>query len=53
MRCIPHHEETSLDEMALHSLLARAAEDDLAVMISAKSGTDLAVRRRALARATG
>jgi hypothetical protein len=52
MKCLLHHDERPLDEAGIKALLARAAPDDVAVMISAKSGTDLAVRRRVLTRAS-
>ncbi|WDF34219.1 DUF6492 family protein [Arthrobacter agilis] len=50
MRCLSHSEETPLDAPALDILLASLKESDLAVMISAKSHTELEIRRRALRR---
>lgn len=49
MRCLNHSDEVALDEAALRGLLAGAGPDDVAIMISAKSGTPLAVRRGLLA----
>jgi hypothetical protein len=49
MHCRSFSDETALDEDALHEFLARVRPSDVAVMISAKSGTDLDRRRRALA----
>lgn len=49
MRCLNHSDEIALDEPALRSLLKGAGPDDIAIMISAKSGTPLGVRRRVLA----
>ncbi|WP_310166531.1 DUF6492 family protein [Arthrobacter sp. BE255] len=49
MRCLNHSAEVALDEVSLRALLAGARPDDVAIMISAKSGTPLAVRRGPLA----
>lgn len=49
MRCVNHYAESPLDDADFARLLARAGPGDLAVMVSAKSGTSLATRRRALA----
>lgn len=48
MRCINHSEESALDEAGLRLLVEGAGADDLAIMVSAKSGTPLDVRRRVL-----
>jgi hypothetical protein len=48
MRCHNHYDETPLDRATLADFLAGVRPDDLAVMISAKSGTPLALRRAAL-----
>ncbi|MCR2793563.1 DUF6492 family protein [Microbacterium sp. zg.Y625] len=49
MRCVNHYDENPLDDEAFARLLGAASEEDVAVMVSAKSGTDLATRRRAIA----
>ena len=49
MRCLNHSDEVALDEAGLRALLANAGPDDVAIMISAKSGTPLTVRRGLLA----
>lgn len=49
MRCVHHSAEDDLDGDGIRALLATLSPDDVAVMISARSGTELAVRRRALA----
>jgi hypothetical protein len=48
MRCINHSDELALDESALRLLLQSAGTEDIAIMVSAKSGTRLDVRRRLL-----
>jgi Family of unknown function (DUF6492) len=48
MRCLNHSEESALDEYALRQLMQQAGEEDFAIMVSAKSGTPLDVRRRLL-----
>jgi hypothetical protein len=48
MRCLNHYEEVPLDERALGSLLSATGPQDLAVMISAKSGTPVETRRAVL-----
>lgn len=48
MRCLNHSDESPLDEQALRQLLQNSTPEDLAIMVSAKSGTPLAVRRRVL-----
>jgi hypothetical protein len=53
MHCQGHSDEEALDEPAIAELLAGLRETDVAVMVSAKSGTDLEVRRRALRRFAG
>ncbi|KQO01824.1 hypothetical protein ASF21_09635 [Arthrobacter sp. Leaf234] len=50
MRCLNHYEEVPLDAPALDDLLVGVRPTDVAVMISAKSRTLLADRRRALQR---
>ncbi len=47
--CYVHTEEAPLDEVSLAEIVARRAPTDIAVMISAKSGTSLEQRRRAFA----
>lgn len=49
MRCLNHYDEVPLGEEQLEQLLTKTGGDDLAVMISAKSGTELSVRRKILA----
>jgi len=46
MRCPAFSDERSLDEEALTGFLRTLRRADMAVMISAKSGTDLDLRRR-------
>ncbi|MGZ0711656.1 DUF6492 family protein (plasmid) [Coraliomargarita sp. W4R53] len=53
MRCANHHAEVALDEEALQAFLGGVARDDVAVMISAKSGTELSSRRQAIAQHFG
>ena len=48
MLCHNHYDEVPLDAAGLRRFLAGVAPDDVAVMISAKSGTPLELRRRAL-----
>jgi hypothetical protein len=48
MRCLNHYEEVPLDESSLRSLLSTADPRDLAVMVSAKSGTPVETRRAVL-----
>jgi hypothetical protein len=48
MHCLNHYEEVPLDEPSLRSLLLTTGPEDVAVMISAKSGTSLATRRAVL-----
>lgn len=48
MHCVPHSDEVALDDAALARFLARLTPDDLAVMISAKSGTSVGLRRERL-----
>ncbi|MET3950610.1 hypothetical protein ABIB29_001445 [Arthrobacter sp. UYEF36] len=49
MKSIAYSEERSLGPAELSALLAGVTSEDLAIMISAKSGTDLQHRRRAMA----
>jgi hypothetical protein len=49
MHCVNYFDEVPLDADDLHEFLGRIDNDDLAVMISAKSHTPLSLRRRALA----
>lgn len=49
MRCPSHSDETALDRDGLASFLAGVRERDVAVMVSAKSGTSPALRRRMFA----
>ncbi|PZF96452.1 hypothetical protein C1I93_13875 [Micromonospora endophytica] len=49
MRCLGYSAEVPLDAHGLDELLDRIAPGDIAVMISAKSGTPLPLRRAALA----
>lgn len=48
MRCHRYYDEVALDESELRAFLAAIRPVDHSVMISAKSGTDLAARRAAL-----
>ncbi|WP_364398322.1 DUF6492 family protein [Pseudarthrobacter sp. LMD1-1-1.1] len=48
MRCLNYSEESPLDESALKVLVQQAGPEDIAIMVSAKSGTPLSVRRRIL-----
>ena len=48
MRCHRHYDEVALDEAELHRFLGGIRPVDHSVMISAKSGTDLEIRRAAL-----
>ena len=50
MRCHRHYDEVPLDESGLRDFLADLRPVDHSVMISAKSGTELATRRAALRR---
>jgi hypothetical protein len=50
MHCPSFSDERALDAAALDGFLSRVRPTDVAVMISAKSGTDLGERRRALRR---
>lgn len=50
MLCHNHYEEVPLDEPALDRFLRARGPEDVAVMISAKSGTELQARRRAFLR---
>ncbi|MDP9934148.1 DUF6492 family protein [Paenarthrobacter nicotinovorans] len=50
MHCVNHYEETPLDTQGYLKLLGTARPTDAAVMVSAKSGTPLHVRRQALER---
>jgi hypothetical protein len=49
MLCIAYSEEIPLDEAGIKAFVAKLSPADIAVMISAKSATDQAIRRRALA----
>ncbi len=49
MHCHRHYDEIPLDESGLRAFLAEIRPIDHSVMISAKSGTPLALRREALA----
>jgi|SRR5215217_3765364 len=53
MRCHNYWDDVPLDLDAALSFVARARADDVALMISAKSGTELSIRRQAIARAQG
>lgn len=46
MHCANHYDETPLNDARMSALLASATGDDVAIMVSAKSGTSLDVRRR-------
>jgi hypothetical protein len=48
MRCVSHSDEIPLDEQSLRSMLDAISPEDLAIMVSAKSGTDLTTRRSVL-----
>jgi hypothetical protein len=48
MRCVNHSDEIPLDEQSLRSMLDAISPEDLAIMVSAKSGTDLTTRRSVL-----
>ncbi|MFJ6653879.1 DUF6492 family protein [Microbacterium sp. NPDC091313] len=48
MHCVTHSDEVPLTGGGLSAFLASQADDDVAVMVSAKSGTQLAERRSAL-----
>ena len=48
MRCRHHSEERSLTETEIAAMVGELAAGDVAVMISARSGTDLEARRRVL-----
>lgn len=48
MRCLNHSDEVALDGKSLAAMVANVSPDDLAIMVSAKSGTDLATRRTVL-----
>ena len=50
MLCMNYWDETPFDENALATFMSNASSSDVAVMISAKSGTPLEVRTRALAK---
>ncbi|MBO1769109.1 DUF6492 family protein [Agrococcus sp. TF02-05] len=50
MKCANHYLEEPLDDAGFDRLLRDARPTDVAVMVSAKSGTALATRRAALAR---
>ena len=51
MMCPEYSEEVPLDEAGLRKFLDATGPDDIAVMISAKSGTPLSLRRTAIAEA--
>jgi hypothetical protein len=53
MHCPACSDEHALDSAQLTEFLASLTPSDVAVMISAKSGTDLELRRAAIRRATG
>ena len=53
MRCHNYWDEVPLDLDAALSFVGRARDDDIALMISAKSGTELSIRRQAIAQAQG
>lgn len=53
MHCPSFSDERALDENELQRFLAAREPTDVAVMISAKSGTDLDLRRRAIREAAG
>ena len=53
MRCRSHPDEIALDRNGLDRFLDEVAETDVAVMVSAKSGTALVVRRDAMRRFAG
>lgn len=48
MHCVNHSHEIALTERQLSQMLSSAKPEDFAIMISAKSGTPLSVRRRFL-----
>jgi len=50
MHCPSFSDERALDEEALAAFLGGMSGSDVAVMISAKSGTDLTARRAAIQR---
>jgi hypothetical protein len=53
MRCHNYWGELPLDLDAALSFVGRARDDDIALMISAKSRTELSIRRQAIAQAQG
>lgn len=53
MHCPAISDERALDSAQLSAFLASLTPADVAVMISAKSGTDLELRRAAISRASG
>ena len=53
MRCHNYWDELPLDLDAALSFVGRARDDDIALMISAKSRTELSIRRQAIAQAQG
>jgi hypothetical protein len=53
MHCPSFSDESALDAAGIAAFLERVRPDDVAVMISAKSGTDLATRRAAIRRFVG
>jgi hypothetical protein len=50
MLCPEYSDEVPLDEGGMNGFLSRVVPDDIAIMVSAKSGTPLEVRRAAIAR---
>jgi hypothetical protein len=48
MRCVNYSDEETLDAAGMDRLLQQVGADDLAVMVSAKSNTSIAVRRAAV-----
>lgn len=50
MRCLNYSAELSMDELEIRTFLQGIKDNDVAVMISAKSGVDLDLRQRMLSR---
>lgn len=50
VRCLNYSEEVSMDESKIETFLQGLSENDVAVMISAKSGVDLELRKRMISR---
>ncbi len=50
MRSVAHSDEVALDARSIEQFLSKLGDDRVAVMVSAKSGTALGIRRAALGR---